>query len=187
MSAPLGNKFWELRNKHGRGLIFNSPDELWDKACGYFEWCYENPLYEIKAFNCGEMGIVQEPIAKMRAMTIQGLCFYLGVSDETWADYCKREDFIGICKDIQKVIFAQKFEGVSAGLLSASLIAKEIGLANNSSNSSSSEKESIELEIKRLELEKIRREVNPPKVDAPDGDYKVTLKPDEEIPNEPIL
>lgn len=186
MAAPIGNKFWELRNKHGRGRIFETPDDLWNKACEYFNWCYENPLYEIKAFNCGEMGIIQEPIAKMRAMTIQGLCFYLGVSDETWADYCKREDFIGICKDIQKVIFTQKFEGVSAGLLSASLIAKEIGLANNSSNSLSTEKDSIELEIKRLELEKIKREVDPPEVKAPDKDY-IVLRPDEETPNEPIL
>lgn len=187
MSAPIGNKFWELRSSHGRKPIFESHEELWSRACGYFNWCYENPLYEIKAFNCGEMGIVQEPIAKMRAMTIQGLCFYLGVSDETWSDYCKKEDFIGICGDIKKVIFTQKFEGVSAGLLSASLIAKEIGLANSTSNSLSNEKDEIELKIKRLELEKLQREVNPPKVDTPDEDYRVDLKPDEEIPNEPIL
>lgn len=185
MAAPVGNKFWELRSKHGRNPIFSSPDELWEKACGYFNWCHDNPLHEIKAFNCGEAGIVQEPIAKMRAMTIQGLCFYLGVSDDAWLDYCKREDFIGICKDIQKVIFTQKFEGVSAGLLSPSLIAKEIGL-NNTNNAVSSEKETLELEIKRLELEKIRREINPPAINAPDKDY-VVLKPDEDIPSVPIL
>ena len=187
MSAPIGNKFWELRSKHGRSKAFESADELWDKACGYFEWCYENPLYEIKAFNCGEMGIVQEPIAKMRAMTIQGLCFYLGVTDETWSNYCKNEDFFGICKDIQKVIYTQKFEGVSAGLLSASLIAKEIGMNAISNASASSEKDQIDLEIKRLELEKLKREVNPPKVNAPDEDYRISLKPDEDVPNEPIL
>lgn len=185
MSAPVGNKFWELRSKHGRSRAFESPEELWEKACGYFEWCYENPLYEIKAFNCGDLGIVQEPIAKMRAMTIQGLCFYLGVTDETWLNYCKRDDFFGICADIKHVIFTQKFEGVSAGLLSASLIAKEIGL-NNASNAAASEKENIELEIRRLELEKIKREVNPAAIAAPDKDY-VVLRPDEEIPSDPIV
>ena len=186
MAAPKGNKFWELRPSHGRKPIFDSPEELWVKSCGYFNWCHDNPLYEMKPFNCGEAGIVQEPIAKMRAMTIQGLCFYLGISDETWADYCKKEDFIGICGDIKKVIFTQKFEGVSAGLLSGSLIAKEIGLSSGSSNSSSSEKELIELEIKRLELEKLQREIKPPKVNAPDKDY-IVLRPDEEIPSDPVL
>ncbi len=46
--------------------------------------------------------------------------------------------------------------------------------------------EDINLEIKKLELEKIRREVNPPKEESIKNDY-VVLKPDEDIPNEPIL
>ena len=186
MAAPLGHKFWLQRSSHGRKPIFATPDDLWDAACQYFEWVYSNPLYESKAFNCGEIGIVQEPIPKMRAMTIQGLCFFIGISDEAWLNYCKRENFVGICKEIKQVIFTQKFEGVSAGLLSASLIAKEIGLANNA-NFVSAEKEQVELEIKRLELEKLKKEINPPKIDSPDEDYKITLKPDEDIPDEPIL
>lgn len=50
-----------------------------------------------------------------------------------------------------------------------------------------SEKEQIEIEMKRLELEKLKREVNPPESRPPVEDYKISLKPDEEIPNEPIL
>lgn len=50
-----------------------------------------------------------------------------------------------------------------------------------------SEKEQIEIEMKRLELEKLKREVNPPESRSPEEDYKISLKPDEEIPNEPIL
>jgi len=185
MAAPIGNKFWEIRKKHGRNPIFSSADELWEKACEYFDWCYENPLMETKLFSY-EGEIVEGEAPKMRAMTIQALCFYLGISDEAWANYCKREDFIGICSDIKKVIYTQKFEGASAGFLNASIIAREIGLSNSDSNAPSNEKEAIELEIKRLELEKIKREVNPPAINAPDKDY-VVLKPDEDIPSEPIL
>lgn len=50
-----------------------------------------------------------------------------------------------------------------------------------------SEKAQLELEIKRLELEKLKREVNPTAAQPPEEDYKVLLKPDEDIPNEPIL
>ena len=130
MGAPSGNKFWKLRANHGRKPSFETPEEMWERACGYFEWCHENPLHEMKVFNCGEMGIVQEPVDKMRAMTIQGLCFYLGISDDTWANYSKNKDFIGICNDIKNVIYTQKFEGASAGLLNASIIARELGLAD---------------------------------------------------------
>ena len=184
MSAPLGNKFWLQRSSHGRKPIFSDPEKLWDMACEYFEWCYETPLYETKAF-AYEGIVTTEDLPKMRAMTIQGLCFFLDISDDSWANYCKKEDFIGICNNIKRVIFTQKFEGASAGLLNASIIAREIGLSNGDSSNTS--KDDIDLEIRKLELEKLKREVNPPKIDTPDEDYKVSLKPDEEIPNEPIL
>lgn len=48
-------------------------------------------------------------------------------------------------------------------------------------------KADVELEIKKLELQKLQREVNPPEHRPPDEDYKLVLNPDEEIPNEPIL
>lgn len=129
MSAPVGNKFWEMRSSHGRKPIFATPDDIWKAACEYFNWCYETPLHETKAF-AYEGVVTLEDLPKMRAMTIQGLCFFLDVSDETWANYCEKEDFVGICNDIKRVIFTQKFEGASAGLLNASIITRELGLAD---------------------------------------------------------
>ena len=38
-----------------------------------------------------------------------------------------------------------------------------------------------------LELEEIKRRVNPPKEKPPEEDYRLDLKPDEELPHEPIL
>ena len=63
------------------------------------------------------------------------------------------------------------------------------GLIQMGSGGSSglSEKDQIEIEMKRLELEKLKREVNPPETRPPEEDYKISLNPDEEIPNEPIL
>ena len=63
----------------------------------------------------------------------------------------------------------------------------QMGASSGKSVSGLSEKELIELEMKRLELEKLRKEVNPPEVRPPDEDYKVVLRPDEDIPDEPIL
>lgn len=129
MPAPVGNRFWEQRSSHGRKPIFERPEQLWEAACEYFAWVEENPLSEEKLF--AYQGVVTKATAtKMRAMTIQGLCLFLDVSDETWADYCKREDFIGITRQIQKVIFEQKFAGAAADLLNANIIARELGLAD---------------------------------------------------------
>lgn len=30
MSAPKGNQFWKLRNRHGRSKRFASPEQLWE-------------------------------------------------------------------------------------------------------------------------------------------------------------
>lgn len=45
----------------------------------------------------------------------------------------------------------------------------------------------INLQIKQLELEKLRKEVRPEAIRAPDEDYKIPLPVDEEMPDEPIL
>lgn len=129
MAAPVGNKFWLQRSSHGRKPVFATPDDMWKAACEYFEWVYSNPLEETKAF-AYEGEVTLEDIPKMRAMTIQGLCFFLDISDDTWANYSKNEDFLGICNDIKRVIFTQKFEGASAGLLNSSIIVRELGLAD---------------------------------------------------------
>lgn len=130
MAAPNGNRFWEQRSSHGRKPIFESPEQLWGAACEYFEWVEDNKLQEAKAF-AYEGAVTVKELPKMRAMTIQGLCFFLDISDETWANYCGKDDFIGICTDIKRVIFTQKFEGASAGLLNASIVARELGLADS--------------------------------------------------------
>ena len=66
----------------------------------------------------------------MRAMTIQALCFFIDISDNAWADYCNREDFMAITTRIKKVIYSQKLEGAAADMLNANIIARELGLAD---------------------------------------------------------
>lgn len=91
MAAPKGNRFWEARSSHGRNPKFESPEALWAACCEYFEWVEANPLWEMKAFSYqGE--VIQEPIAKMRAMTITGLTLFIDVTLETWRTYRLRED-----------------------------------------------------------------------------------------------
>ena len=129
MAAPKGNKFWLKRSSHGRKPIFESPEVLWDAACEYFEWAEDNPLYESKAFAYqGE--VKQEAIPRMRAMTLDGLCLFLDISDETYRQYREREGFLGVTTEIDRTIRSQKFAGAAADLLNANIIARDLGLAD---------------------------------------------------------
>lgn len=129
MPAPKGNRFWEQRSSHGRNPIFKSPEQLWDAATQYFTWVEDNPLWEDKLVTFqGEA--THEPVAKMRAMTLGGLCLFLDIDRQSWDNYCKRKDFFGITATIAETIRTQKFAGAAADLLNANIIARELGLAD---------------------------------------------------------
>lgn len=129
MPAPEGNQFWLQRSSHGRKPIFESPDDLWNAACEYFQWAEDNPLKEEKVFHAqGE--ITRAEINKMRAMTQAGLCLYLDIGMQTYADYRVKEDFSGVTGQIDEVIRDQKFSGAAADLLNANIIARDLGLSD---------------------------------------------------------
>lgn len=129
MAPPLGNQFWKARSKHGRDRLFESPAALWEACCEYFEWVEANPLYEMKAFAYQGV-VVQEPVAKMRAMTMSGLCIFLDIDETTWRDWRKSDDFSPVVLRVDKIIYEQKFTGAAADLLNPNIIARDLGLAD---------------------------------------------------------
>lgn len=131
MSAPEGNQFWKQRSSHGRKPIFPDPETLWEACCEYFDWVEQNPLLEAQAFAYqGDVKLQELP--KMRAMTLSGLCIFLDIDRTTWAEYRAREGFSLITTRVEEVVRTQKFEGASAGLLNANIIARDLGLADKS-------------------------------------------------------
>lgn len=134
MAAPKGNRFWEARSRHGRLPIFANPEMLWEAAADYFEWVDDNPLYEDK-ITAYQGEVTHEPVAKMRAMTIGGLCIFLDISVQAWSEYKSREGFGEITKQIEQIIRDQKFTGAAADLLNANIIARDLGLADRQEHS----------------------------------------------------
>ncbi|WP_145534854.1 DNA-packaging protein [Yersinia alsatica] len=131
MAAPKGNRFWEARSTHGRNPKFESPDVLWEACCEYFTWVEANPLYEVKAF--AFQGVVtQESLPKLRAMTISGLCIFLDITRQTWGTFRAMEGFSDITTRAEEIIYDQKFSGAAADLLNANIIARDLGLKEQS-------------------------------------------------------
>lgn len=122
-----GNRFWEASPTHGRKTEY-TPEELSAACTEYFVWVDENPLLEDNTH--AYQGKVQhESVAKMRAMTIEGLCCYLGIVSKTWRNYRDRVEFLPITTRVDEIIRTQKFEGAAAGLLEGNIIARDLGLA----------------------------------------------------------
>ncbi len=137
MPAPKGNQFWKARAKHGRDKIFASSKALWESSCEYFQWVEDNPLWENKVAQF-QGGVVDMPVAKMRAMTKAGLCFFIGADETTfnrWRDG-DDEDFRRVTREIESIIYQQKFSGAAADLLNANIIARDLGLADKKDHQS---------------------------------------------------
>ncbi|WP_420961072.1 DNA-packaging protein [Brucella sp. IR073] len=131
MAAPKGNQFWKARSSHGRKPIFPDPDKLWDACCEYFEWVEANPLWEDKLVTF-QGAATHEPVAKMRAMTISGLCVFLDISQQAWSEYRQREGYGEVTTRVEDIIRDQKFAGAAADLLNPNIIARDLGLADKS-------------------------------------------------------
>lgn len=123
-----GEKLWEKR-KIGKPPSFSSPEEMWSRAVEYFEWCRSNQLIEAKVFSFqGE--IIPADVGHMRAMTQQGLCCFLNISVSTWHNYKDKPDYLEVTGQIEEIMYEQKFTGAAAGLLSANIIARDLGLTD---------------------------------------------------------
>ena len=123
-----GNQFWKARTSVGRPRLLESADALWEACCEYFEWVDANPLYEDKLVTF-QGAATHEPVAKMRAMTIDGLCLFLDIAVSTWYEWRKVSDFSEVVSRAESVIRSQKFAGAAADLLNANIIARDLGLA----------------------------------------------------------
>lgn len=127
MAAPVGNRFWELRSKHGRDKLFETPEDLWQAACEFFAWCDENPLIET---DYRGKDLVQVEIPKMRAYTLKGLTLYLDCNEAYFRQFQdkKGEGFSTVIERIENVIYTQKFTGAAAGFLNPLIISRDLGL-----------------------------------------------------------
>lgn len=147
-----GNKFWLARSSAGPKPIFANSEQLWKACCEYFEWVEANPLYEDRIVSF-QGAVIHVPAAKMRAMTIGGLCLFLGVARSTWNEWrSTRSDLSEVITHVDEAIYTQKFTGAAADLLNANIISRELGLADKQEHMGKDGKDLIPEKCDDLEL-----------------------------------
>lgn len=131
-----GNRWWEARSSHGANPKFENAELLQDACLQYFDWNEANPLYKdqlVTFQGCAS----HEPVAQMRAMTIGALCMFIDIGQDTWIAWRNtRSDLSKVISWAESVIYRQKFEGASADLLNANIIARDLGLADKKEHAS---------------------------------------------------
>lgn len=113
--------------------IVESPEVLWEKVQEYFQWVEANPLWEARVVSTRN-GVQRVPVPKMRPMTIEGLCTFLGISRDTWNKWGRlATTMTDVVKHTDQLIREQKFSGAASGLLNPLIVARDLGLVDKSS------------------------------------------------------
>lgn len=122
-------RFWEAAPKTGRKPIYTDPNDLWADCIEYFEWVEANPLQAAESVKFQGQGRLMA-VPKMRAMSISGLCVFLGIATKTWHNYANNEAFLHVTSRVSEIMRSQKFEGAAAEMLNPNIIARDLGLAD---------------------------------------------------------
>jgi hypothetical protein len=133
MPAPKENQFWKLRGKHGRKKLFSNPEQVWEIACEYFQWCDDNPIPRVDVVRGGDYAGTQISADVPRPYSLYGLCLYMGITQQTFLNYCsdeKYKDFFDIFTRIRETIRDQKLSGAMAGNYNGNIVAKDLGLGD---------------------------------------------------------
>jgi hypothetical protein len=131
MAAPAGNRFWELRSKHGRDLLFATPELLWESCCEYFEATKKRKWVKKDWVGKDAIEVDRETDAPF---TLMGLCLYLGCNRGYFSDFkqtCSK-DFSEVIARVEDIIYTQQYEGATVGAYNANIIARALGLTEKS-------------------------------------------------------
>ncbi len=104
-------------------------DDLYAACCDYFAWVQAHPLQQEELIK-HQGAATKVMTAKPRAMSVGGLCLFLGLDLATWGRWRAADDArAAAVRRAECVIDTQKFEGACAGLFNASLVARDLGLS----------------------------------------------------------
>ena len=117
--------------KTGKGYRkYETPRELILAAIEYFEWCDKTPLQEEEVY-CYQGEIIRADKDKMRPYTRKGLATFLSMPESRLEAYRARndEEWVDAVALIEQIIYTQKFEASAVGLMNATIISRDLGLA----------------------------------------------------------
>jgi hypothetical protein len=149
MDKRIGNKYWMLADpeKIGRPPMFKNPKDLLQKAIDYFEWIDENPI-TTKRTTVSDKGVFVNQDELQRPYTWHGLYAFLGVCNLD--HYKTKKEFSDVLTHIDNIMRSQKFEGASAGIFNANIIARDIGLKEQTDVTTQGDKLGVSTEELRL-------------------------------------
>lgn len=130
-----GNQFWRNIDPSdlGRNPKYRKPEEMWTDAREFFAACDVTPFKKIESGTSAKQGKFKKTTEHKIPYTWYGLYVFLGVCD--LEHYKGKKVFSKVLTHIDNTIRNQKYTGAAAGIFNPVIIARDLGLKDEGSES----------------------------------------------------
>lgn len=110
----------------------NTPEELWDQAVSYFQWCEDHPIKPKRLISAGKLAGTETEITRPRPYTLEGLCIHCGI-DYKYIDSLRQmkdtaSEWAAVMTRIMMVIKTQNLEYAMIGEFNPIMTAKILNI-----------------------------------------------------------
>lgn len=154
MNEEIITEHWQVVAAGGR-VISTTPEQLWDAAISYFQWCQGHPIRAKRVLTTGKEAGKNVTLEYVRPYTIKAFCLHANISESYIADirssHAKTSEWYIIMEKILYVIYNQNLEGAVVDLYNPIIVSKLLSLDKEPGDGNKTVKiEMIEAESNRL-------------------------------------
>lgn len=143
-----------------------TPEILWDLFLDFKVWLKNNPMQR-NEFNSKMGSIVSIPLERPLTWSrfdcyVNDLGIITDLEDYRLNTDGRYSDFKGVITRINKEMYSDKFEGASAGIYNANIIAKDLGLVEKTQAENTNINHNIELtpEEREARIKELKKKLN---------------------------
>lgn len=112
-------------------VVSDTPQELWQNACKYFQWCDEHPIIVKRKILSGNRAGTDTEVEQVRPYSLRALCLHCGITEEYMKNMRDTKDrtsmYFIVASKILYVIWVQIYEMGMIGEFNAIFAGKSLG------------------------------------------------------------
>lgn len=125
------SQHWKIVHNN-RNVVSNTPEQLWDNAVRYFQWCDDNPISNKITITAGKEAGQRVVSEKTRPYTIKALCIHCNIDEDYIKDIraTKKSDseYYIVVSKILYIIYTQNLENAMVENFNPGFTAKVLNM-----------------------------------------------------------
>lgn len=131
----MSSQLWQTVSSFANRVIVDTPEDIWKRACEYFQWCDDNPIVWKTTVMSGNKAGNKVENESPQPYSISGLCLYAGIS-QTYIQSIRQSKsqesaFFIVISKILSIIYVQNMNYATTGVFNPVFTAKLLNIGND--------------------------------------------------------